>query len=379
MAEEINKSELNEGLSFQNPVVEEGVFSLDDIVPETKEEEEEEKPTEEIVEDIPEEQEEVNEEQEVDLNDTSASIANFLQENELLNNVPDDVDLENFDQEALVKTLKFDRDSLAKEYYEKGAKDRMSQVVDKLSDVSKKVLSYNLSNPNAEDKDIIAYLGSINNTNRITNLDVEKDAETIVREYYKADQWNQDEIDEKIVELVAGDNLKKEATRVKPRLDQKASAIVKAQEEQAALIQKYENDMQETLKGKIEPILQSGKIDDLPLTQEDASFLYQAITNNDTPVNIGGKKVTMGWAEALVRHNKYSDKGDIKNLALGLLVMYKGPDAIKSYYAKQARTKESEKVFKQHKFSNKNKLNAQTPVTQDMEGKVVFNLGSFKE
>jgi hypothetical protein len=357
-------------LEFSNPVVSGEGFSLESITPEEGVVIEETPIVEEAPEVIiPEESTEIGD---------SASIANWLQEQSLLEHVPDDVDLENFDKEALAKTLKFNQDVLAKSYYEKGATDRTNQIIDKLPDAAKKILSYGLEHPNADDADILNYLGSLNSSNRIVKLNPEKDAELIVREYYRADEWKQEDIDDKIIELVSANSLVKEATRVKPRLDQKAASIVKEQEDQLKAIQDYELGMQNSLKEKITPLIQAGKIDELPLSQEDVSFLYNAITNNDTAVSIGGKKITMGWAEALVRHNKYSDKGDIKNLALGLLVMYKGPDAIKNYYAKQATTKESEKVLKEHKFSSKGKVNATAPITKDSSGHITFTLGSFK-
>ena len=282
------------------------------------------------------------------------SVANFLSERGLIKEVPQGIDLEAFDEDAFVKTMEHNMELEKYAAWEQGVKEEQERIVGKLSPLAQKMLSYNLQNPNADDKEISSYLQSITENDFIQELDVESHSDKIVRDYYKkVVGWSAKEVEDKVATLVASDTLKKEAELLKPKLSAHVGNIVKQKTEQAALIAEQTRLVNEQLGGKVNDLLRTGKINGIPLTRDEGSFIQTALLNNEVPVNLKGKKVEMGYAEALVLQQKY--QGNLENLALGLLIIKNGPEAVEKFISKQARTKETEKFIKQNKFSNTKK------------------------
>ena len=295
------------------------------------------------------------------------AVAQYLADKGLLTHIPEDVKLDEFDLSEYERTMKFNQAELRKEAFNEGATAAQSNMVDRLSPLSQKLVSFNLDNPNASDDEIRSLANNIIQGDSLTKLTPENNAEEIVREYYKDAGWAPDEIDSKVDRLISTDSLTSEATVIKPKLDLVATKIATQQAAEAKAIKDYETNLLTDLQSKTVGQLKTGKLNNVPLDQETARFLYSAVMNSETPVDLGNRKVHMGYAEALMRQQKY--EGNIENVMLSLLVLRDGADSIKKYFASEARTVEATKVYKEQKFSNsKRKVSKQPAVEQTTTG-----------
>lgn len=287
-------------------------------------------------------------------------IAKHLYEKGFIKHIPEDVNLDEFDLDAYEKTLTFDRETIGREKFEEGATAMRTDMMNKLSPFAQKLIMYNLDNPNATDDEIKSLTNELAASQYLIALDPEQHAEEIVREYYKSAKWQDKDIDTKVENLVSTDSLKREAEIVKPQLDEKAREIATAREEEGKLIQKYEGDRRTALKDTVISQLQTGKLNGMPIDRETAEFLYAAVLNEEQTVHLGKRKVQMGYAEALMRQQKY--EGNIENVMLSLIVLKDGPEGIKKYYAQKAKNDEVIKHVKDVKFSNRKKKSSTSPV-----------------
>jgi len=305
-------------------------------------------------------------------------VASYLSTKGFMEVIPDHLNPEEFSLDALTETLEFNLRAKEQQHFEKGMQAEQSRLQQKLSPLALQLIDYNVNNPNAPEDDIKQYVQTLINAENITALDPNVDAETIVKEYYKSNDWKAEEIQEKIKTLKGIEGaLEKEAVTVKPKLDEKAQGIVRTKNEQLAQIRQFEADLQVDLQERTMSILKGGKLEGMPITREDANFLYSAIMNDEVPVRMKGSEVEMGYAEALVRQAKYSKEPDaLPNLMLGLMVIQNGPDAVKNFLGKQVRTEETNKFIKERKFATKkSRTNVQVPKSvQGVDTGIKFNM-----
>ena len=203
------------------------------------------------------------------------------------------------------------------------------------------------------------YLESITNVSKITSLDPTKDAERIVREYYKSIEFSASEISEKIDDLTTLNKLEKEAAKVKPKLDAQAQQIVQAKHSQTQQIREYEEAMYTDLEKRTSEVLNTGKIGGIDVSREEAQTIYNALLNNEVPAILKGKQVEMGYLEALIMREKHTPEG-LENVMLAALILSGGKQAINKFFAKEAKNQEIERLTKEIKFSNKRKTSVQS-------------------
>jgi hypothetical protein len=294
-----------------------------------------------------EDQEEQEEEEESDAEDGVAGIANYLSENGLIKDVPKDIDLEDFKRDDFLKLMQHNVDLEGKT---------------------------NLDNPNADEADIHSYVSSLMYSEDITKLTPENDAEKIVREYYKSIDWDKQAVDNKVIQLVELDALQSEAKTLKPKLDVKATKIANEKAQHAQAIKDYDLSLQEQLRERVTNTLDTGKLNGVELSEEQAQFLYAATMNDDTPVTIKGKRVEMGFAEALIRNAKYNPKSNMEDLMLGLLVIQGGKTAIEKFYKKQAKTEIAKEFSNTFKFSNNKKKVTHVPKNNEIGTGLKFKI-----
>lgn len=273
--------------------------------------------------------------------------------------VPDDVNPEQFDSNAFWRTLQHNFDLRAQQAYEQGIEEERNQIVESLSPLSQSILDYNLTNPNTSDEDILSYVQSKMFENTVTNFnpDKEQDAERIITEYYVDQGWSTSEIEEKILTLTESNTLAKEAKLLHPKLISRAQQISQKKQDDAKMIAQAEEQMRQNLSNRVIEVLQTGEIQGIPLNREDVNFIYHAVLNEDYQVPVrGGKKVQMPWAEALMYTHRYDQRnGNLENLMLGLLVMQKGIDPLRSLFSVQGQNKATEEMVRQTRFSNSKK------------------------
>jgi len=299
--------------------------------------------------------------------DAAPDLLNTLANLGYLTELPEGVDPEDINAESAQSILKFRDTQLINKAQKEASEFERKRIISKLSPSLQKAMVYNINNPNAEDNEIVTFLGGLSNVNRITSLDVEKDAELIVREFYKTQGYEAESINEKVSDLIELNKLSKEATLVKPKLDVKAQAIVQRQEDEARQIQDFEAKRQTALHTSTVDLLNKGSIEGVPLTRETQGFVYNAIMNNEVPVTVKGRQVEMGALEALIMKNKYSnDEDSLKRVAFAAIILKDGVEGLTKHLGKKVITKETEKAVKQFKFTNRKKTS--TKVSKEDEG-----------
>ena len=308
------------------------------------------------------------------LSNIAPVVAQLLADNGFFTELPSDVDEENFDEDALIKTFKHNLGIAEQKSFDEGINYERDRLTSTLPETGLRLLEF-LDNPNLDDDEIKNYLRSVIFENDITRLDPDDsyDAEKIVRTFYSQDnRFSQDEIDSKISDLIQLDKLKKEASVLKPKVDAQASKMAQEQIEMKRAIQEQEKQLQGFLVNRTKEMLNKGTLNGMPLSREDAELAYKLIVNNDIPIPVkGGKKVEMGFAELEIFKHKYTKEGSLDNLALGLLVMAKGPEIIERYFQKKAKTEATKEFINQNKFNfqKKSGTNATTNNISPKNGK----------
>lgn len=292
---------------------------------------------------------------------------------------------EGFDQEGevteetLIKLLEHNVDKAKNEDFE--------GYIDSLSDTARRVLEFE-SNQTAKgaekDKETQSYLRTLLEEQNIKSLDVtnEYDQEKILRQWYKAkEDYNQEEIEEKITDLKTAGLLEKEAKRIKPKLDDEAESIAKKKEVEQKQFKELENRVREDYSNKVLDTLKKGKLSGIDLSKDDAIKLYNVLTQEDLEIKVAGKPTTMSHLEALVLYHKHDPKGSIESLALAAMLLTNRAKFDKEY-SKQLETKVTEKFVTQHKYNNNIKTGKEVegkkqPITND-EAKWRFVLPGAK-
>lgn len=309
--------------------------------------------------------------------DVYPSIANKLAEAGIIQDLPAGVDPEKFNADAFWKTIKHNFQTAQEKAYTLGSQENNQRLVNSLTPTTQSLLAYNLENPNLDEQDILDYMEAKIMTTAVTSLDPDNvtHAERIVTDYYKGENWKPEEVTEKLTELTAANLLHKEATRLKPKLVDRAEKAAATKVETQRAILQQEAALNENLKTRVIDILKQNNVAGVPLSQEDIGLLYHAILNLDVDVPLrGGKIAKMGLAEGLLYKHRYDQKGNLENLMLGILVMERGPEAILSHLEKKVQTKEVDKFINQHKFSASGKSGAGQQKVSGPDGLFRLNL-----
>lgn len=298
------------------------------------------------------------------LSNIAPAVAQLLADNGFFTELPPDVDEEQFDEDALIKTFKHNLGIAEQKSFDEGINYERQRLSSTLPETGIKLLEF-LDNPNLDEDEIKDYLRSVIFENDITRLDPEDsfDAEKIVRAFYEQDgRFTREEVDTKIADLVQSDRLKREASILKPKVDAQASKLAQEQANMKKVIQDQEKQLQGFLVNRTKEMLNKGKLNGIPMTREDAELAYKLIVNNDIPIPVkGGKQVEMGYAELEIFKHKYTKEGNLERLALGLLVMAKGESVIERYFAKQATTEATKDFINKQKFNFQKKSGQTSP------------------
>lgn len=267
--------------------------------------------------------------------------------------LPEDVDTENFTFEDFVKTVKHNfelQKQKEEEIKSEAANVTFEKIVSKMSPLTQQLFEYELKG--GEEAAIVDLAKSIIYSNDIKSLSTVsvRDQERIVKEYYKSTGDSPQEVEERIKDLASANLLEKEAIRLKPKLDAKADEIAQEKAKQQELLYNQERDNKKKLETKVLSTLKSGNLDGIPLDQEMATFLFDALMNDEVPMRIKGKQVEVSVAEAMIRYHKYHEKGNVAHLMKALYFLH-DPEKFESYYKKQVTTKESERMIKENRIS----------------------------
>lgn len=193
----------------------------------------------------------------------------FLVKDGVLAGFEDDSQIET--KEDLKKLIQGNKDAWQQEAKEQAIKDEF----DGLPDTVKFVLEY--AKNGGQDFQTLFQLMS--KDQEIKTYDVEKaqDQRDIVRNYYAAQGWTADEIEEEIVSLVEGEKLKSHATKLKPKLDKMTQDAVDEQAQQQKYISEQKEKADQFFVKTVVDTLNQGKLGDLKLSKKDQQDIYQAL------------------------------------------------------------------------------------------------------
>jgi len=144
-------------------------------------------------------------------------------------------------------------------------------------------------------QDFKSLFGLLSKNEEIRSYDVEKaeDQRAIIRNYYSAQDWSEDEIEEEIISLVEAEKLKSQAERLKPKLDKINQELIEDQKEQQKYIETERTKAQQFFVGNVVDTLKKGKLGDLTLSKEDQQDIYKALVS-ETYQSFGGNTNRLG-------------------------------------------------------------------------------------
>lgn len=322
-----------------------GVDLIDDLTPEPKEVQEQEPivdviPTEEIV-PVEEEEEESYED-----NIYLKTINNLVEKGVIVEPYEGFTDETEPTQEVLEKFLEHNLELRDNKVIE--------DFVGNISPLTQRILEFDL---NSKGQNVEFYLKTLIEENNIKGLKVdnEYDQEKIVRMWYADEDYTPDEIEEKIQELKDTSLLAKEAGRLKPKLDLRAEAIAKEEEEAQRMLKQIETRRKEDFFGRVEAIIKTGKVNEMVIGKEDAEKIMALLVLDNVPVKLPeGKELKMNYLEAEIFKHKYSSKGD-PALLIQAAYLLANPDKFYQQFANVAKTKETNEFVKSQKYNIQSK------------------------
>lgn len=226
----------------------------------------------------------------------------------------------------------------------------VTELFEEVSPLTQRLLQYDL---NAKGQGIESFIRTLVEENNIKSLNPENeyDQEKIVRIFYKDEDFTSQEIEEKIEDLKTAGLLSKEANRLKPKLDARAEAIAKQEEENQKMLSQIENQRKQGFFQKVEQEIKTGKVDNIPLSKEDANAIFHLLMGEDVRLKLPeGREVKMNAFEAEIFKHKYSNKGDVKLLIKAALLLT-NPDKFYKHFANEVKTKEVNEFVKAQKYN----------------------------
>lgn len=230
----------------------------------------------------------------------------------------------------------------------------IEDFVGNISPLTQRILEFDL---NSKGQNVEFYLKTLIEENNIKGLKVdnEYDQEKIVRMWYTDEDYTPDEIEEKIQELKDTSLLAKEAGRLKPKLDLRAEAIAKEEEEAQRMLKQIETRRKEDFFGRVEGIIKTGKVNNMVIGKEDAEKIMALLVLDNVPVKLPeGKELKMNYLEAEIFKHKYSSKGD-PALLIQAAYLLANPDKFYQQFANAAKTKETNEFVKSQKYNIQSK------------------------
>lgn len=228
----------------------------------------------------------------------------------------------------------------------------LEEFISNVSPLAQRILEFDL---NSKGENTESYLRTLIEENNIKSLNVENeyDQEKIVRMWLQDEDWTQEEIEDKIQDLKNSSLLQKEANRVKPKLDARAEAIAKEQEEAQRTLKQYEIKRKEAFFNRIGDIIKTGKVNNMTIGREDAERIADLLFIEDVPVRLPeGKELRMNYLEAELFKHKYSSKGN-PDLLVQVAYLLSNPEKFYKQFANAAQTKEVNEFVKAQKYSIK--------------------------
>lgn len=284
--------------------------------------------------------------------------ANSLADMGFINELPEGVKADNFTFEDFKATIQHNLQKREEKVYNDGAKAYHDTISRKVPPLVLNLLDMSLNRANVTDEELYEYIDGLNYSTQVAELNPVDpiDAQIIIREKMRLEQYSEEVIKETIEEYEKLGTLENQAKRIKPILDAHLAKVQADKDRESQQIIEQDKKVKEDLRLRLDNLLSTGQLGGIQLSQDEVRFLYNATLMDDVKIPVkGGKQVEVGYSEALTYAMKYDPKGNLENFLLSQLVLKFGPTAIEKYFAKKARTEETVKFIQQHKMSNAKK------------------------
>jgi hypothetical protein len=206
---------------------------------------------------------------------------------------------------------------------------------------------------------VTEYLNILNTVATIKNLDPTKakDQSTIVSEFYLDAGLSIEDVEEKIEDLRKANLLEKEATKLKPRLDEKATAISEAKAKEQEDVSHMKDKANQYAANRVTEKLVKG-FDSLTFTKNNAIDLFNKIMV-EQDFNYGNKIQKKSGIEYLIDFHKFSETGSPERLIKALMILDPS-GAYDDVLTKNFKNKVAEEFVSAHIKDSNKKYNTST-------------------
>jgi hypothetical protein len=154
------------------------------------------------------------------------------------------------------------------------------EIFSKLDPKLQDIVAYNLKGG----KDILNILKNVTSSQEIADLNMElpKDQERLVREYYRSVDWTESDIDDEVASLIDREELQKRANQFKPKIDAQQASILQAKIKEQDDATKRADEMKSQYAANIFKVLDNPTLNGIPLNPKTQAHLYNGIVNSGT-------------------------------------------------------------------------------------------------
>lgn len=195
-------------------------------------------------------------------------------------------------------------------------------------------------------KDFKTLFSLLSSNQEIRSYDAEKpeDQRSIVRKYYGAQGWTEDEVEDEVVRLVEAEQLTAQAKKLKPMLDRINNQMIADQTEQQAQIDEQKKRAEVFFNNKVIEALKPGKLGDVKISKEEQQDLYNALVK-ESYQSFSGKTNRLG---ALLDKIQYIEPN--YELLMEVTMLLSDPDGFKKKIRENINTEVAAQTVKKIKI-----------------------------
>jgi hypothetical protein len=217
--------------------------------------------------------------------ETSEEDYTFLVEKGILAGFEDDSPIKS--KEDLEKLIEGNK----KAWVEEATAKVVEEQLDSLPDEVKLIVDY--AKNGGQDFKTLFTLMSQNHELRSYDIEKPEDQRAIVRNYYTAQGWTEDEVEEEVINLVESEKLGSQASKLKPKLDKMNADLIAEQTELQEKREAQKKQMSQFMTRNVVETVQKGQLGDIKLSKEEQQDIYNALVKEQYQ-SLGGKTNRLG-------------------------------------------------------------------------------------
>lgn len=263
--------------------------------------------------------------------------------------------LAGFEDDSPIKT-KEDLETLIKgnkeQWISEARAEAVKQEVERLPEAVKFVLEYAKSG--GQDLRSIFKILSQDEESRSYDTSQVQDQKDLIRKYYSTQGWNDDEIEEELINLVETKRIEAKAIQFKPKLEQINTTRKDEALKQQKLIEEDQLKARKFFTQNVVDTLKKGKIGDINLTKEEQADVYNALVREQYQ-SFSGQTNRLG---ALLDRIQYVEPN--YELLAEVTLLLSNPAEYKKKIRDEVKTEVTADTVKKIKIEqNKQKINSE--------------------